>query len=579
MPFLDFKGKSVIYSHHLRVPFRALKADAKKSLPPAAAAGRGKPRGKAPAPGLDGNLIIHGDNLHALKALLPRYSGKVKCVYIDPPYNTGNEGWKYSDNARSPIIKEWLRQNGIGADDLERHDKWLCMMWPRLQLLRELLSDDGVIFVSIDDNECFRLMAIMEEIFGEENFIAQITAQTNPRGRSLRQDIARTHEYILVFSKNIERAVIKEIPKKEKTLLEYKKKDKKGSYRPMRLMNGAIQFFNRQTRPSLFFPIYVNPKNGQTALSRSKDFHIEVLPVSSSGAEGCWTWSKNKIKDSPLMLFGEKKKTGAWRVYRKDYLPENGQAATKERSVWLDKGINHEVGKELLSSLLQKNAFDYPKSPELIKKCVRLVSDKDSIILDSFAGSGTTAHAVLDLNKEDGGSRKFILVECEDYADKITAARVRRAIKGAPKARDEKLRKGLGGSFTYCELGDEISAENMLRGRLPDYRQLAEYVFYTAAGKTLRAAPGKPGPAWLIGETKAYRFHLVYKPSLDFLRGKESALHLDLAEAVRKSGKGSKKTSLVFASASYIPQKELSRDYNIQFCQLPAAIHKMTGGL
>ena len=164
MPVLDFKGKSVIYSHHLRVPFRSLEINEKKSVL------KKSKTGKKEKPSLDDNLIIHGDNLHALKALLPRYSGKVKCIYIDPPYNTGNEGWKYNDKVNSPIIKEWLKQNGIGIDDLERHDKWLCMMWPRLQLLKELLSDDGVIFISIDSNEQFRLMAIMEEIFGMNNF-------------------------------------------------------------------------------------------------------------------------------------------------------------------------------------------------------------------------------------------------------------------------------------------------------------------------------------------------------------------------------------------------------------------------
>ena len=248
MPVLNFKGKSSVYSNHLGVPFHALEINEKKSLPPLASPGNlttqsalsspGNKQGAKRTPSLNDNLIIHGDNLHALKALLPRYAGKIKCIYIDPPYNTGNEGWKYNDNMKAPFIKEWLGKV-IGVDDLEKHDKWLCMMWPRLQLLKELLSDDGIIFVSIDDNECFRLMTIMEEIFEEQNFVAQITAQTNPRGRSLRQDIARTHEYILVFSKNIEKAQLKEIPKKQKTLSEYKKKDNKGTYRLMRLMNGA----------------------------------------------------------------------------------------------------------------------------------------------------------------------------------------------------------------------------------------------------------------------------------------------------------------------------------------------------
>ena len=203
--------------------------------------------------------------------------------------------------------------------------------------------------------------------------------------------------------------------------------------------------------------------------------------------------------------------------------------------------------------------------------------NKSPIILDSFAGSGTTAQAVLDLNKEDGGSRKFILVECEDYADKITAERVRRVIKGVPKAKEEKLRKGLGSSFTYCTLGKEINTENLLRGKnLPDYKQLAEYVFYTATGESLNKV-AKANPAWFIGETSAYRLHLVYKPDLDFLRSKESALHEDLAETIKKFNKQSKKISLVFAPAKYITQKELLKDYGIQFCQLPYDIHKIMG--
>ena len=210
--------------------------------------------------------------------------------------------------------------------------------------------------------------------------------------------------------------------------------------------------------------------------------------------------------------------------------------------------------------------FDYPKPVSLIRELILGATfngkNKNSIILDSFAGSGTTAHAVLDLNKEDGGNRKFILVECEDYADKITAERVRRVIKGVSKAKEEKLRKGLGGSFTYCNLGKEINTENLLMGKNPpDYKQLAEYVFYTATGESLSKV-SKANPAWFIGENSTYRLHLIYKPDLDFLRNKESALHEDLAETIKKFNKQSKKISLVFAPAKYITQKELLKDYN-----------------
>jgi len=189
MASLDFKGKQFVATHHYSVPFRELTIDSKKSLPP-----------KGQAPALDDNLIIHGDNLEALKALLPRYAGKVKCIYIDPPYNTGNEGWAYNDNLRAPFIKEWLGKT-VGADDLERHDKWLCMMMPRLILLRELLAEDGVIFVSIDDNEQHRLRALLDEIFGEPNFIADFIWQHRKSSQN-DIDLSLSHNYTLAYAKD-----------------------------------------------------------------------------------------------------------------------------------------------------------------------------------------------------------------------------------------------------------------------------------------------------------------------------------------------------------------------------------------
>ena len=268
MPVLDFKGKSVICSYHHGVPFRSLQVDEKKSLPDR----------KNTKSSLDDNLIIHGDNLHALKALLPRYSRRVKCIYIDPPYNTGNEGWKYNDKVNSSIMKEWLKKNGIGTDDLERHDKWLCMMWPRLELLKELLADDGVIFVSIDDNEQFKLMAIMEEIFGTDNLISTVIPVLNPRGRTFDNFFAKTHEYILVFAKDASNSKsINLLPKSGKKLKEYNKTDAQGNrYRTLELRN-RNPVFNRKNRPNLFFPIFANPKDGSVSLSKSKIFSQEIF--------------------------------------------------------------------------------------------------------------------------------------------------------------------------------------------------------------------------------------------------------------------------------------------------------------
>ncbi len=551
MPFLDFKGKSIIYSHHLGVPFRTLKVDVKKSL------SSDKKTGKS-ALSLNDNLVIHGDNLHALKALLPRYSGKVKCIYIDPPYNTGNEGWKYNDRVNSPIIKEWLKQNGIGTDDQERHDKWLCMMWPRLQLLKELLSEDGVIFISIDDNEQHRLRMIMDEIFGEENFVNEIVWRKKAGGGQDSEYFAREHDYILCYRKsNSFRMIFRTIEINSK----YFNKVKSGrKCRFTKLEKWGSNAY-REDRPTMFYSI--KDPDG-------KDFY----PKAPDGRDG--NWRTRPVNLDKEHIHWEKRKN-LWTPYEVEYLDElNGQTKTiKERTIFYDLATTTDATNEQ-KGIFGKKIFNNSKPVNLLIRLFKIVSDKDSIILDSFAGSGTTAHAVLDLNKEDGGHRKFILVECEDYADKITTERVRRVIKGIPKAKDKKLKKGLGGSLTYCSLGDEINAENMLRGKLPDYKQLAEYIFYTATGKSLNVVP-KISPSWFIGETENYSFHLVYKPDLDFLMSKKSALHLDLAEAVQKFNKNSKKINLVYATASYITQKNLKKKYGIQFCQLPTAIYKIIG--
>ena len=211
MPTLEFKGKQHIYAHHLTVPYRPLVCDPAKSLNPADA---------------DDNLIIHGDNLHALKALLPRYAGRVKCIYIDPPYNTGNEGWLYNDNVNSPLMREWLKANGpVDGEDLERHDKWLCMMWPRLHLLRELLSDDGVIFVSIDDNEQHHLRMLMDEIFGASNFVSSVTWQKKASPSNDAKYFSYDHEFLMVYAKNKTNWFPNRLPMNQKQIGYYKNPD------------------------------------------------------------------------------------------------------------------------------------------------------------------------------------------------------------------------------------------------------------------------------------------------------------------------------------------------------------------
>ena len=566
MPKLDFPSKDIVYAHHLTVPYRPLEAVAEKSV------GDG---------GLDSSLIINGDNLHALKALLTRYGGKVNCVYIDPPYNTGNGEWVYSDRVDSPTMRKWLEANKpVDGEDQERHDKWCCMIWPRLQLLRELLAEDGVIFVSIDDNEQASLKLIMDEIFGEDNFVAQIVVQTNPRGRSLDRHVAKTFEYIILYAKNYHNAATHKVAKSKKAMAEYNKEDENGRYRLLELRN-RNPVFNKKTSPTLFFPLYASSE-GKVSLHRSDIHNQEVLPLNSRKEPGCWTWSKGKIENESTLLIAKKVSTGFWRVFRKDYLTEES-STTMEKTLWVDKFVNHENGKESLSDLFGTSGsevpFDFPKSVDLIKKCLRIGSRGNAIVLDSFAGSGTTAQAVMELNKEDGGSRKFILVQMDEkirgaianITDQVTAERVRRVIRGVPDAKNEALRKGLGGQFTFCVLGEELSEDGTLSGeKLPSFAALAKHLFYNATGASLSDGDLKCGIDCFIGEHDNYRFYLIYEPNKKFLRSPSSALNSELLEKIT-AHKTPQKRAVIYSTSKFIRQKELGE--GVLWCQLPFCLY------
>ena len=538
MPTLDFKGKPLVYAHHLSVPARTLEPDAKKSLPP-----------KGSKPSLDNNLIIHGDNLHALKALMPRYAGRVNCIYIDPPYNTGNEGWIYNDNVNSPMMQEWLKNKSpVDGEDMERHDKWLCMMWPRLHLLRELLAEDGVIFISIDDHEQHRLRMVMDEIFGKESFVANIVWQkrTSPDFRLVLGD---GHENVIVYSKSATKF-------REKANL--------------------LSLSPRQIKE------YKNPDNDPRGPWASRDFSAQghrpnqmYKIVTPAGAEYyppegyCWKNVESvflaQLKEGRFW-FGE---DGKGVPRRKNYLSE--ALGRQSWTWWPNEEVGHtqEAKREVIEFFGKSEAFDTPKPVRLIQRMLQIATNPGDLVLDSFAGSGTTAHAVLALNKEDSGNRKFILVECEDYADKITAERVRRVIKGVPKAKDENLKNGLGGSFTYCTLGNEISPEKMLTGEnLPDYETLARHLVYTSTGQApdkFRNTKDKDG---FFCETGDRLFYLIYEPNLAFLRSADSALNSDRAERIAKHAKKKQKTAIVFATHKFMGQKELTQ-MGITFCGLP----------
>lgn len=342
------------------------------------------------------NFILEGDNLHSLKLLEKTHKGSIDLIYIDPPYNTGNKDFRYDDTYVDKV-------------DGYNHSKWISFMVNRLKCARNLLSEAGIIFISIDDNEQAQLRLICDEIFGDSNFVAQIIPIANPGGRDYK-DIAITHEYLLVYTKG-PKGKINEIPKD----IEFTKFDKKGGYELRELRNRNPKF-NSGNRPNLFYPIFVAPslydEYGCNKISTTKSdvFNIEVKPYNSKGEESVWRWGKPKLIENLTDSIDEdevvarQKKDGNWNVYEK-----SRKVTTKAKSVWNETEMRTEEGTRLIMSLFGKSVFDHPKSLSLIKRVIELGSKKDSVILDFFAGSGTTGHAVMALNKEDSGSRRYIL--------------------------------------------------------------------------------------------------------------------------------------------------------------------------
>ena len=426
MPTLHWIGKEKIVNHHQDVPFKILEhkygfKDGKQETDETKS----------------GNKIIHGDNLEALKSLLPEYEGKIKCIYIDPPYNTGNEGWIYNDNSNHPKIKKWLGNTvGKEGEDLSRHDKWLCMMYPRLKLLHKLLSNDGVIFISINFiHEHSYLKCIVDEIFGKNNYIGELTweSTTQPiNSGSARFGLQQKVEPIMFYAKNVKTQngfILKEID----TGLIYPHQGQLGSCRFEIIEKSDAGGYERQT---MKFPILGQiPRKGkrwqigqETALELERANRLEIV--------------NGMIKKA---------------VY-----PEDEQEKRKYIPFWSHLPASHvgtaRSGKELLNEIMERAVgFDTVKPPRLIEELLSHF-DKNAIIIDSFAGSGTTAHAILKLNKRDGGNRKFILIEMEDYAENITAERIRRAIKGYGEA--GKKVEGTSGSFDFYELGKPLFIGN-----------------------------------------------------------------------------------------------------------------------
>lgn len=408
------------------------------------------------------NVYIEGDNLEVLKLLQTAYYNKIKMIYIDPPYNTGND-FVYEDDFADPMAryKEVTQQTTKSNPETmgRYHTNWLNMMYPRLRLAANLLRDDGVIFISIDDNEVDNLKKLCNEVFGEENFVGNIIIKSNPRGSMSTAEVASLHEYLVIYAKNRETANIIGHELSNDMTSEYKYTDENGAYRLLGLrMRGG--FWRRTERPNLYFPIFINPQNGEVSLEKSDTYCENAIPVQpSTMEEGTWRWSKDKIRKNTNLLLGKTVNRNGevvWDIYQKDYLDRSEGRRTKAKSIWEENEINYQNGTSEIKNLLGNSAiFNYSKPVFLLTQAIKMIAmDEGDIILDFFSGSATTAHAVMQLNAEDGGNRKFIMVQLPELCDEKSEA-YKAGYKNICEIGKERIRRA--GKKILEEKGDQIA--------------------------------------------------------------------------------------------------------------------------
>lgn len=395
------------------------------------------------------NLYIEGDNLKVLKLLQKSYLGKVKMIYIDPPYNTGNDFVYHDDFAMS--ADEYAEASGA-VDELGNkyiknmdsngrfHSDWCSMIYSRLMVARTLLSEDGVIFISIDDNEVENLRKICDEVFGESNKIAQLVIENNPRGRQSDAFFATSHEYLLCYAGNIDSATINGMSLSEKQKAEYKYEDEIGRYRLLGLRQRGVASL-REDRPEMFFPIWVNPEDSSISLTYVEDWE-EVIPKKSDGREGRWMWGKQKcINESNRLVAKLVSTRKEFDIFVKDYLNKDGEQRTRKyKTIWSEKILNNQIGTQEVKAILGGDYMSFPKSTEYIKTIIQTGTSSSSLILDFFSGSSTTAHAVMQLNAEDGGNRQYIMVQLPEETPEDSEAR-KAGYNTIPDIAKERIRR------------------------------------------------------------------------------------------------------------------------------------------
>jgi adenine-specific DNA-methyltransferase len=581
MPTLEWIGKDKVVNHHLEVPYRVLEEQYTYNA------------------GTSENMIIRGDNLEALKALLPRYEGKVKCIYIDPPYNTGNEGWVYNDNVNDPRIKKWLGEVvGKEGEDLSRHDKWLCMMYPRLKLLQRLLAEDGVIFISIDDNEQANLKMICDEIFGACCFVSLISWQRTYSKRNDSKGIPAEIEHILVYSKDIIWTP-KRLPRTAEMNESYTSQD--GD--PREWSSVTVNAPGAATHQGMVYAIqhpitgeYLYPPIGRCwsfgqpqmfeHMSEWAEYELKPLDDYDKRCELCGRIDGVPQSINALVLkkpFEEAQRLAVQRyeqgikkerpwpplyftangrggIRRKQYLDVSaGRVAT---NLWVHTEVGHtgEAANELANIFGEKAPFNTPKPSRLIERVLQIASAPDSVILDSFAGSGTTAHAVLNMNNADGGHRKFILVEMMDYAESITAERVKRVIDGYGQGKNAV--EGTGGDFTFYDLGPVLLLPNGNLNEDVGAEKIREYVYFMETKTSIE--PDKEDEPYYMGVHLDSAYYFYYE------RDSLTTLSRDFLGSIKtKAGQYT-----IYADQCTLSQTELER-WHITFKKIPRDISKL----
>ena len=568
MPTLDWIGKKKVVNHHLDVPFKVLNKQYTFSAD-----------GKAQD---SENKIIHGDNLEALKALLPEYEGKIKCIYIDPPYNTGKEKWVYNDNVNDPRIKKWLGEVvGQEGEDLTRHDKWLCMMYPRLKLLQKLLSEDGAIFISIDDNEHTNLKLICDEIFGSENLIGNLSVENNPKGRKNSNFISVSSEYLLIYAKEKENLYFEEnIPKNRKDLVIDEETGRYVHNSGKRVLVGENDFneiitdFSTDKHYSVYYnketqSLKIKKENKIDAINQdliNKGFERFISFYEDNFVENTYTSKKLlELFNNKALVFKNQK------IYEKNFNTSIRIKSIVSNREYLavvnDREVNYKLdvkttsaGQELKDIFgTVKIPFENPKNVGLINLILTLFNDKNMVVLDSFAGSGTTAHALLNLNKLDRGNRKFILIELNDYAESITAERVKRVIKGYGKEKNKV--EGLSGDFNFYELGEPLLVDGLLNEKV-DVSNIREYIWFTETHSKLFGSQ-KSDNEYFLGKNHEVGYWFYYK------KNEETCLNYDFLSTMKTKAE----QYIIYADVCRLPDSFL-KEHNIIFKKIPREIQK-----